>query len=260
MNCRGGLCVTKLYLDCIGADGSCGIAYRARLRCGPVALGYAAVLRHEPGGAITYLSTAHPGPAPTIHSRRLAWRTPQLDLAVEACAQTPPFSHRLLDGPAGTIDWECLAPAAHVCFRQGDLPPLQGLGYAERLQLELPRLQLPIEELRWGRFVAPDRAIVWIRWGGSEPRTLVFDKGQLQPGATIGDHEIRFGHSRLVLGTGAILRDAHLSEAAPFAILGPLDRLGRVHEVKWLSPAALHDADDGEPVNAWVIHERVAFP
>ncbi len=256
--------LSKWYVDCVGEDGECAIAYHAELSWGPIALGYASLLRRgAANGTCSTISTIRAGPAPVTAPGYVAWDTPALELRVTAQSHTAPFSHRLLEGTRGNVRWECVAPRAAVRMRCGSDFSLSGLGYAERLEIDSRSLRLPIEQLRWGRFLTSTRAIVWIGWWGPEPRTLVFDDGRLQDEAVIEDGAIRFGRSHLGLDRGALIRDAELAEAIePVArLLGPAaGNAARTHETKWLSRGTLHDPALAAPIEGWAIHELVVVP
>ena len=58
-----------------------------------------------------------------------------------------------------------MQPRSRVEVLVGDCE-FNGLGYAECLTVTVPPWQLPIRQLRWGRFVAPDRSLAWIDWQG----------------------------------------------------------------------------------------------
>jgi hypothetical protein len=169
----------------------------------------------------------------------------------------------LLQGPQGSVFWDCVAPSAAVRVQCGSDRALSGLGYAERLDVAAESWHLPIEQLRWGRFLTPTHTIVWIGWWGLEPRTLVFRDGRCQSRGVIEDGAIRLGPSHLVLDRGATIRDADLAETLkPFArLLGPTVRhAARIHETKWLSRGTLHDPALAAPAEGWAIHELVVFP
>jgi hypothetical protein len=255
--------LSKWYVDCVGETGECAIAYHARLRWGPVVAGYCGLLHHRADGITRSESTIRPGPLPTAATGHVAWATPALNLSVSADSRSDPFARQLLAGTAATIDWACLAPSADVSIRRGSTLRLNGLGYAERLDIRSHSLHLPIEQLRWGRFLTATRAIVWIGWWGPEPRILVFDQGVCREDAVIGDGEIRFGPVRLALDRRAVIRDAGLADVlkplARFRAL-PLAQAAGIHETKWLSRGTLHDPARPGRVEGWAIHELVHFP
>jgi hypothetical protein len=255
--------LSKWYIDCVGDGGECAIAYHVRLSWGPIALGYASLLRRGARDGTCSESTLRAGPEPVTAPGYVAWDTPALGLQVTAQSHSVPFSRHLLRGPQGNVSWECVAPGAEVRVRCGPDFALNGLGYAERLEVSSTSWRLPIEQLRWGRFLTPTRALVWIGWWGPEPRTLVFDDGRCQADAVIEDGAIRFGRSHLALDRGAIIRDADLAETIePLArLLGPaVGGAARIHETKWLSRGTLHDPAVAAPAEGWAIHELVVFP
>jgi hypothetical protein len=175
-----------------------------------------------------------------------------------------PVSRRLIDLPEGAVDWRCEAPAASVTVTLPDRPALTGRGYAERLEMTLLPWRLPIDELRWGRWISDDgsRSLVWIDWTGPQPRTDVYVDGQLQSGATVTRDRVEAGGVSLLLSDRRVLHSR--SVASALAGLAPvLSRLPsawlRVEDAKWLSRARVHRS--GAPTEAgWCIDEVVRFP
>ena len=141
---------------------------------------------------------------------------------------------------------------------------LSGLGYAERLTLGLPPWRLPIDELRWGRWIAADggRSIVWIDWRGAQPLTAVFVDGVRHGAATVDDDRVAASDAVLLLTGRRVLHRRALSEvigaAGPLARVFPAAWLG-MEDRKWMSMGTLHGAG-APPETGWAIHEHVRFP
>ena len=53
--------LSKWYVDCVGEDGECAIAYHAELSWGPIALGYASLLRRGAAFVILLAVAWHHG-------------------------------------------------------------------------------------------------------------------------------------------------------------------------------------------------------
>jgi hypothetical protein len=141
---------------------------------------------------------------------------------------------------------------------------LSGLGYAERLTLDLAPWRLPITELRWGRWIAADggRSMVWIDWRGSRPLTAVFVDGVRAAASTVADDRIVAEDAVLVLTGQRTLHRRSLGDVIGAA--GPLSRVFpatwlEVQDCKWMSTGTLHPAG-ARPETGWVIHEHVRFP
>jgi hypothetical protein len=194
-----------------------------------------------------------------------------------------PFKTRLLDTPAGILEWRCEAPAASVSIaaglRAGEAPihRVVGFGYAECLLLTVVPWALPISELRWGRWISPStrRSIAWVDWRGSRPLTVVLLDGVPALDAHVDDDRIRVAGSELVLSGTETLHARALGDL--LAGLGPIaacvpaawrsveDRKSR--SVGTCRPCApepqLPEAGSSQPAAAetgWAIHETVRFP
>ena len=62
---------------------------------------------------------------------------------------------RLLETPFGSVEWSCDAPGAGVEIVCEDGVTIRGAGYSEHMVLAMLPWKLPIDELRWGRWLSP---------------------------------------------------------------------------------------------------------
>ena len=128
--------------------------------------------------------------------------------------------------------------------------------------MSIPPWQLPIKELRWGRFLSDTDALVWVDWRGETPLNLVFHNGNQIEDVAITDHGFKAGDLMLSLDENAVIREGPLIKTALSKIPGlrnlfPLRVLG-TYECKWLSRGTLKETA-GEAVNGWTIHEVVRW-
>jgi hypothetical protein len=68
----------------------------------------------------------------------------------------------------------------------------KGFGYAETLSLSIKPWNLPIDELRWGRFFSDTCTVIWINWKGKFPVNRIFLNGVEYNDATYKDDIISF--------------------------------------------------------------------
>jgi hypothetical protein len=172
---------------------------------------------------------------------------------------------RLLDSGDGWVDWRCEAARGDVIVECDNRETLRGDGYAECLSMTLPPWRLPIDTLRWGRWIAADgdRSVVWIDWHGPQPLTAVFVDGQIQQASIVGDERIETGGAALTLTDRHTLCSRSLSDTlgALRPVLAPLlpQSWLAVEDCKWRSRGTLRSA--GRPdESGWVIHEHVRWP
>src|SRR5205823_2394765 len=121
---------------------------------------------------------------------------------------------------------------------------------------------LPIQELRWGRFLSASAGIVWIEWRGPRPLTLLSVNGTIQEIGTVGDRESAWPTGRLELDAGFPLREGPLGVTAlarvPLLKLLVPRAVREVHESKWLRRGNLVAAG-GRVETGWAIDEVVRF-
>ena len=140
-----------------------------------------------------------------------------------------------------------------------------GYGYVDHFEMTAKPWQLPLEELRWGRFLSASDSIVWMDFRGPSPESVVFRNGTPCRNVQISDSEIVLSDEGLhltfeetqVLREGALLSTA-LSEIPGVKSLLPA-RMLHTHETKWRSRGILKKGTV-EISMGWVIHEVVRWP
>ncbi len=249
----------KWYLDCVTPDGNAVVAYWSQLVSGIVHLRHAArLLRHN--GTVSEVATLRAGNEPRRSGDGLAWGNRVLGIRGHWQALCPPLEHPLLTTGRGNVIWHCLIPRARARLQLKDGSLLEGLGYIERLDITLPPWQLPIEELRWGRFLSQHSSLVWIEWRGSQPLKIVNLNGAELKESDIADEGVTWRDGRLDFEPGCILREGKLGAT----VLGRLPILKllapraakQIHESKRLQPARL-TRGQGPMEAGWAIHEVV---
>jgi hypothetical protein len=255
--------LSKWYLDCVADSGDVVIAYLAELRYGALALRYASTLVQR-AGAPTCVRATLLGAAPPAHEGpHLVWSAPALGASGRWEALDAEVADTVLARRDGQVAWRCLMPRARAEVALDDGPPIAGLGYAEHLTVTLAPWSLPIDELRWGRFLSEDAALVWIDWRGPHRRRVVLLDGSAAPArvddegltAEDGSFTLRFEAPRL-LREGAIGRTT-LSILPAVETVFPT-RILRTEERKWVARGVLTRGD--RVSTGWVIHEVVRWP
>jgi hypothetical protein len=256
--------LTKWYLDSVDAGGRSAILYSTAIAWGRARVGWHGVSICEPDQRAAHRGSVRPMPLPEREADRLVWRADPLGCMVVCTPNVPPFARRLLDRADGVLDWRCEAPAARVDVTLTDAPPLCGAGYAECLSLTFLPSRLPIDEMRWGRWVSDDatRSLVWIDWKGPHPRTDVYLDGRSEPSPVVGDRDVQAGGVRLTMAPRRPLYSRSLGSA--LAGLSPVLTLlpaswRELEDAKWICRARL-DGPGGRTDDGWCIDEVVRFP
>jgi hypothetical protein len=257
--------LSKWYADCTTEQGDAVIVYSAELRWRGPAIHYTNLLTYRRGRPARSRFSLRKQPPPQVRDGSIGWRSRAWN--VEACWLEPGVAVReiLFDSPAGSLEWDCVAPRAAAQVRVGADAHFRGWGYVEHLRLSLPPWRLPIRRLQWGRFINATDALVWIDWRGPYNRQAVYHNGAAVVAQVISDREIRLAGSEtvLTLDTSAVLREGALGATA-LAVLPNLDRLFpaamlNVRERKWLSRAVLRRPGQPDSVGM-AIHEVIEWP
>ncbi len=254
--------LSKWYGDCVSDQGTAFIGYWARVRWGPLVLPYAATLVKVQGQDTQERHTLVPCPEPVVRAPELHWDAKRIWAQGVWHVQVPGHSHRLVESPEGSIDWNCQAPKAECRIDLADGTRISGLGYAEHMRLTIRPWQLPFDELCWGRFLAADDALVWIELRGRHPRQWVFYNGHEEPWpSTIDPNRIVLPDDRgtLELTDSVVLREGRLLtgplRAIPAASLLLRGGLRHANESKWLSRGTF--TTPTRTSSGWAVHEVV---
>ena len=255
--------LSKWYCDCVSDEGVAFIGYRARMRWGLLTIPYAATL-YKPADGVTRERYSTRGcVTPSVEENELRWDCSRLGVRAAWSPRAPAIHRVLFDSTEGSIEWRCHFPHAQARVDLAEPGRLSGLGYAEQLHLTMKPWRLPFEELRWGRLLTPDDAVIWIEWRGREPRQWVFHNGSELRGATIDQTGVELPNDLGVveLTDPVVLREGRLTSTAlgviPWAS-GWLPRgIKNAHETKWLARGMLTTGTRSS--SGWAIHEVVRW-
>lgn len=252
-------------MDVTAGSGETAILYWGRLRSVGLSIVWSSALSVGPDEAPSSRSSLARVPEPAAVDDGIRWRHRALHVEAAWRPTAPRFARTLLETPRGTIEWTCIAPAAEASVIV-DGRTVTGLGYVERIEMNIAPWRLPIETLEWGRALGDGRSLVWIRWHGPCPLVLALIDGQRSSLVALDEGGVQAGEVVVDLARVRVIRDAPLGESVLRTI--PLPRrlqpasLSAMHESKWLSRAEFRSAagpTDGAPIRGWAIHERVRF-
>ncbi len=257
--------LSKWYLDCVTDQGEVFVGYSATLRWKALSLKYSSILVMRTTGEIQTKATLHGGKAPRVSGNSLHWDCPALKLKGRWEAKQPPLSFKVFRASNTPLDWSCLRPHGVAEINIGGIGSFTGFGYVDYLDLSDRPWRLPLDELRWGRYLSERDSIIWMDFKGPCPETIVFHNGTLCPGARVTDHEISLGEhqSRLSFEETQVLREGMLGSTALSVIPGfdkllPA-RMLKTEERKWRSRGVLRKG--GSVLGSgWTIHEVVQWP
>ena len=168
--------IDKLYLDCIDESGNCFIIYWAKLDLYFFSIFYSGLIFSDPKGFTAEKAVFKKSEKPAINDL-LHFSQKSLNIDGSWKRSDDPFTISLYkDSEENEIKWDCHHPKslAEIIYNE---KVYKGYGYAETLSLPTKPWDLPIDELRWGRFLSDLNTIVWINWKGKHPVNRIFLDG-----------------------------------------------------------------------------------
>ncbi len=250
--------LNKWYLDCVGETGDSVICYSATLNWKRMSVAYASLLTlsgNAPKQKTSLLNVKQPEQIPD----GLLWHSPGLNCR----GLWRPVSARmdaitLYESAAGSVKWHCLQPISLVNASVGQ-DIYSGLGYVEHLEMTIEPWELPIDELRWGRFLSDNVYVVWIQWTGRYTLKKLFVNGSIFENAEISVDRVRWDEGNLSILNNSALRNGPiintvLSKVPVLHSMVPC-MFRNAHESKWLGCGVLKQGN--EIYKGWVIHEVV---
>ena len=224
------------------AAGRVCIAYWAQLTWKTIAVSWSNVLFE--GKSREHLFSIEP---PQLNGNLLTWHAEPLQCEMTLRRRAPAYATTLFTSDDGTVSWRCEMPAADGEVRVGD-DHFRGRGYAELLTMTLPPWELPIDELRWGRFGGDEVSLVWINWKGARPLDLLLINGTRVDRAS-NDLEI-------TIEEDSVIRSAALSETLASMIPLVPKRLLTAQETKWRGRGTVRRRNTVVD-RGWAVHELV---
>jgi hypothetical protein len=184
--------IEKLYLDCIDDSGNCFIIYRAELNFSFLSLYYSGLIYSDPEGS-SFEKSAIGDSGKTAIDDLLHLSLKTLKIEGSWKRYDTPFAISLYkDSENNELIWNCHHPKSRAEIKyNGHIST--GPGYAETLSLPIKPWNLPIDELRWGRFLSDTFTVIWINWKGKVPLNRLFLNGAEYNDAIFKDDIITFG-------------------------------------------------------------------
>ncbi len=248
-------------MDCVDQSGNCFILYSATVKLLLFKINYAAFIFSDAFNIVTERSSLHKGVV-TSHNQQLTYFNKYLKINGSWEKAENPVEALLYNNANGIVNWNCHHPLSisHIHYNDRSF---SGLGYVETLFLSIKPWLLPIDELRWGRFLAPGVAITWIQWAGENPINKIYFNGEEFNDARHSDESVTFneGKNKLEFADISVIRHVkfsdHLSKVPWFRVFLNKRILDSV-ESKYKSKTLFHDAS-GEVHHGWSIFEVVKW-
>jgi hypothetical protein len=252
----------KQYLDCIDDRGNCFIIYRAELHYLFITIHYSELvfcnsedvttdisslkktIKPESGEVLKYLNTSL--------EIKGSWK--RIDNLL------PSYSFR--DSESKELIWNCHHPKtnAEIDYKG---TRFTGYGYAETLLLSIKPCNLPLDEIRWGRFLSGEYSVIWLSWKGTFPLNKLYCNGVEYNDAEYGEKSLNFdgGGYQLLFREIATIRSGKLSSlfpAKPWMKIFFNKSVLNTTEIKYKSKSLLMH-DNKVTATGWSIFEIVTW-
>jgi len=255
----------KWYLDCVAENGDTFIGYSGILCWKALTIHYSSIASTRESTGTKTKTSLRESSFPCIDGRKINWTSKALNVSGTWTQASETVNRQLYNSPDGTVLWSCVQPRSNVDISFGTGERMTGMGYAELLELTLKPWQLPISELRWGRFLSDQDVVVWIEWRGESPLSVIFHNGKQIRDGSITDEKIVIDGDRTVLSLSektelrnGLLGSTALSIIPKIATIFPA-RILNTQECKWRSKGSLIN-NGSFSSSGWAIHEVVRFP
>jgi len=252
----------KLYFDVIDDRGNCFIFYWAQLKLIVFNFTYSSILFSDEFNQTYQKSCLKKIHKPT-GTDKIPYQHNDFQFNGNWTRIDPPVSLLLFeDENKHRVFWQCIYPKsqAEIYFRNKNY---KGLGYVESIIVEILPLQLPIHELRWGRFLSSGNSVVWIQWKGKNPLNKLCFNGRWYDDAVFNEDGITFnqGRKNLLFVNPISIRSGSLgnlfSKMIWFKFLFK-KTIFRIHEQKFKAKTELYlekeMTDEG-----WSVYETVIW-
>ncbi len=205
----------KLYCDSVDDSGNCFIVYMAKLDWRFFSFCYSGLIYIDGKGVVTERSSFKKIEIPGEKLLTISIRKPGIE-GTWKCTDPPLVRTLLRDEVEGELIWNCHHPKAVTEIRYSNILH-KGIGYAETLVLPLMPHRLPVDEIRWGRFLSDATTVIWICWKGARPLNLLFLNGHEYSDAEFSDKRIYFGERLFCLSFSEVrvIRKGTLNDLFP---------------------------------------------
>lgn len=190
--------IDKWFLDYTGNDGKAMIFYAARLIWHGLSASYTSWLNYDPILGVKVKSRFRNVYFPTKNENSITWGDKKFGISGRWESNAKPIQSRIHDSEEGYLDWFCFQPASKVQLTING-KSLEGKGYAEQLIMTVPAWKIPMDELRWGRFVSDEDNMVWIELRKEERKKWLWVNLERERNCIIEDESVSVPAENLVL-------------------------------------------------------------
>lgn len=210
---RNNFRLEKLYCDSVDDSGNCFIIYLAKLDYRIISISYSGFIFIDESGFKIENSDFKKTNIP-VAEKLLTIKINKLGIEGSWKSTDAPFALSLFKNEDNEkLIWNCHHPKSITEIRYNN-KIFRGKGYAETLILPNLPYRLPVEEIRWGRFLSDTATVIWISWKGEKPLNRLFLNGTEYNDAEFSRDRITFGEKlfRLSFSQVRIIREGTIAD------------------------------------------------
>jgi hypothetical protein len=258
------LLISRWHLDCIAVDGDFFVGEAVSIRWKKLHInlvsgitGFANQIEHRATVVFKEVFPSEVGP-------ELNWNCPPLMVRGTWEALAPKFEQALFADENQMVQWRCVAPRAKVSLQLGDSRTMSGVGYADHVIVTADKWTVPINEIRFGRYLTDRESFIWIDLAGAFTKPWIWRNGVEQPLGSVSDnivaledkHTLGLAHRTMVReGT---LGDTVLLSMPALRMLVPRS-VASVYECTWRTRAVLLEGTE-QADSGYALHQLIRFP
>jgi len=194
----GNFHLSKWFLDFTGEDGEAMIFYAAKLKWHGWSATYTSWLNYNSSSVVHLKSRFRNVQFPHLNDNLITWEDSNFGVSGTWESLSDPIQSKIFDSEDGYLDWKCYQPASKVRLKIKDRE-VEGRGYVEQLILTVSPWKIPMDELRWGRFVSDENNLVWIELREKNKQQWLWLNGEKTDSCIIEDYFISIPERNLIL-------------------------------------------------------------
>lgn len=235
----------KIYFDCVDNSGNCFIIYWAKLQYFFIKIQYSGLIFSDFENITIEKSSFKKINKPSIKNN-LCFNNNQIEISGSWEKKDESINLLLYkDAWEKELLWNCHHPSAITEIKYKN-KTYNGYGYSETLLLPIKPWNLPINELRWGRFLSANYTIIWLNWKGKYPLNILFCNGIRYEDAFFENESIYFDNRKYFINFNRIfvLRERKLSKIlSKMSFLKILfnNRILNTKEIKYKAKTTLYN-------------------
>lgn len=264
---KGIFILDKWYLDLVTEKGEVFICYIAKLKWHGLPIKYTSIISYSSSEGTKVQSRLTNVKFPIKGDDTISWNDNRFNIQGIWKNNVKAIEQKIFESEEGYLKWHCYQPSSDVrIVLKGK--EYSGSGYVERLKLTAPPWKIPMDKLRWGRYIGNNTNLVWIQLLSDNSQQWVWKNGLAIDNIRITD-ALLYSEKKginLKMDQDAVLESETKILSVVKYLIDHIPGINQIiptkfllsKETKWLSKAELFD-DNISKSSGIAIHELVTF-